>query len=50
MRSLTEKLKEAQSKHSSEVAAIVDRYHALCDQVEDYHNHLFAVMGSIEAC
>ena len=50
MRSLTEKLREAQSKHSTEVAAIVDRYNALRDQVEDYHSNLFAVLESVEAC
>lgn len=49
VRSLTEKLREAQSRHSSEVAVVLSKYNALRDQVADYHNHLFVVMDAIEA-
>ena len=50
MRSLTEKLREAKNKHSTEVAAIMHTYDALRNQVEDYHNNLFAVMDTVKVC
>ncbi|KAK9808328.1 hypothetical protein WJX73_002253 [Symbiochloris irregularis] len=50
VRSLSEKLRQVQSKHSREVAAVVEQYNALQAQVTDYHTHLFAAMASVEAC
>ena len=50
VRSLTEKLREAQGKHSREVAAIVEQYSALREHVDEYHTNLFAALDSVEAC
>ena len=50
VRSLTEKIWDAESKHSTEVSAVVEKFQAMRSQVEGYHHSLFTAMDSVPAC